>query len=93
MRLKKPSHRGKMMRFITIYMIAMFMVLPHVASANEFGDMFYNQTPAGMADYTAPETESSDIAMDEMAKDMQDIMPAAGEEEVSEKTEDIQSPE
>jgi len=82
-----------MMRFITIYMIAMFMVLPHVALANEFGDMFYNQTPAGMADYTAPETESSDIAMDEMAKDMQDIMPAAGEEEVSEKTEDIQSPE
>ncbi len=70
-----------MMRFTTIYMIVIFMVLPHVASANEFGDMFYNQTPAGMADYTAPETESSDIAMDEMAKDMQDIMPAAGEEE------------
>ena len=70
-----------MMRFITIYMIAIFVCMAQVSSANEFGDMFYNQTPAGMADYTAPETEYSDIAMDEMAKDMKDILPAAGDEE------------
>ena len=49
------------------------------ASADEYGERFYNNTPAGMAEYTVPSYETPDIAMDDVAADLQDIMPAAGE--------------
>lgn len=49
------------------------------AHADDFGPRFDDTTPPGLADYTVEETP--DIAMDDMAKDLQDIMPAAGEEE------------
>ncbi len=49
------------------------------ASADEYGERFYNNTPAGMAEFTLPD-ETVDIAMDDAAADLQDIMPAAGEE-------------
>ncbi len=48
-------------------------------SADEYGERFYGRTPAGMAEYTAPSYEMPDIAMDDMASSLQDIMPAAGE--------------
>lgn len=48
--------------------------------ADEYGERFYNNTPAGMAEYSVPSQETPDIAMDDMASDLQDIMPAAGEE-------------
>ncbi len=51
--------------------------------ADEFGERFYNQTPAGMADYTVPQEEIPDIAMDEVAQELQDIMPASGDENQS----------
>ena len=52
---------------------------PFSASADEFGERFSNKAPSGLGDYTAEETEFPDIAMDEMAAELQNIMPAAGE--------------
>ena len=56
-------------------------LMPHSASADEFGDRFYNQAPSGLGDFTAEVVEMPDIAMDDIAAELQDIMPAAGEEE------------
>lgn len=53
---------------------------PITATADDFGPRFDNKAPKGLGDYTAPEHEISDVAMDDVAKDLQDIMPAAGEE-------------
>jgi hypothetical protein len=58
----------------------MFFCFSEKASADEYGERFYNNTPAGMAEYTVPPHETQDIAMDDMATDLQDIKPAAGEE-------------
>lgn len=62
---------------------------PFAASADEFGERFSNKAPSGLGDYTAEETEFPDIAMDEMAEELQNIMPAAGEvvEEVAQDSE------
>ncbi len=49
--------------------------------ADDFGPRFAETTPPGLAEYTVEET--ADIAMDEAAKDLQDIMPAAGEEQIT----------
>lgn len=49
------------------------------AHADGFGPRFYNQTPPGLADYTVEETP--DIAMDDLAKELNEIMPATGEEQ------------
>lgn len=61
------------------YLIAVMLFLTTNALADDFGSRFNNQTPAGLAEYTVEETP--DIAMDEMATDLNDIMTAAGEEE------------
>ena len=55
------------------------MVSAQNVMADEFGERFYNQTPKGMADYTVP--QDADIAMDDAAQQMQEIMPASGDEE------------
>lgn len=56
-----------------------------VALADEFGERFYNHAPEALGDFTSTHTEMPEIAkddaMDSLAKDLQDIMPAAGEEE------------
>ena len=70
------------MRYIVTMLITGIIVFAQDVRADEFGERFYNQTPAGMAEYTAPENETSDIAMDEWAEDLQNITPASGEEEV-----------
>jgi len=72
--------KGKI-RISAILLIFGIMVSAQNVRADEFGERFYNQTPKGMADYTVPQDEDADIAMDEAAQQMQDIMPAAGDEE------------
>ncbi len=67
------------MKTALILAVTVYGLLPSFAFANEFGDYFYNKTPAGLGDYTTPESEIPDIAMDEIAKDLQLIMPAAGD--------------
>jgi|GEM_PF-2384487 len=64
----------------------LFFALSKNASADEYGERFYNHTPSGMAEYTVPSYETPDIAMDDTAEDLQNIMPAAGDavEDVSE---------
>jgi len=57
----------------------LFFGFSNYASADDYGERFYNQTPTGMADFTLPD-ETVDIAMDDIAEDLQDIMPAAGEQ-------------
>ena len=56
----------------------------NIALADEFGDRFYNQAPQGLGEYTMEEEiEIQFISMDDIAKNLQDIMPAAGDEEVA----------
>ncbi|MFP4097340.1 MAG: hypothetical protein ACLFP8_02890 [Alphaproteobacteria bacterium] len=57
------------------------ILLATKANADEYGQRFHNETPPGMAEYTVPETP--EIAMDDKAEDLQDIMPAAGDKEES----------
>lgn len=71
-----------MKQYLSVFLLA-FTLCVGVSThsfADEFGDRFYNQAPAGLGDYTAESHEIPDIAMDDVAKDLQDIMPAAGEE-------------
>ncbi len=49
------------------------------ALADEFGDRFYSQTPTGLGEHTVIETESPEVAMDNLAKEVQEISPASGE--------------
>ncbi len=67
--------------FLVLFVLTVGGFTPNIAFADEFGDRFYNQAPSGLGDYTAPEDEFPDIAMDDIARSLQDIMPAAGEEE------------
>tara|TARA_R110002072_G_scaffold64825_5_gene160926 strand:- start:559 stop:819 length:261 start_codon:yes stop_codon:yes gene_type:complete len=75
--------RVKIMRF---FFLAVFTILigltSGVAMADEFGERFYNQAPQALGDYTMAASEIPDIAMDDMAQDLQNIMPAAGEEDL-----------
>ncbi len=48
--------------------------------AHDFGESFYNETPLGLAEYSVDDAETQDIAMDDIAKELGNIMPAAGEE-------------
>ncbi len=70
------------MKTILILAIASFNLLPTIVSADEFGERFNNKTPQGMASYDAAENEIPDIVMDNIAKELQDVMPAAGTEEI-----------
>ena len=66
---------------IMVVFVSMALCLGSITShADEYGERFYNQTPKGMADFTANPHEIPDIAMDEIADSLQDIMPAAGDE-------------
>lgn len=50
--------------------------------ADEFGERFYAKAPAALGDFTAQPVEIDAVAQEEQtAKDLQNIMPAAGEEE------------
>ncbi len=79
-----------MLRITGYLSIATILVIcfSQYASADEYGARFYNNTPAGMAEFTLP-SETVDIAMDDVnssdnmdniASNLQNIMPAAGEE-------------
>ncbi|MCK5373855.1 MAG: hypothetical protein KAJ40_01080 [Alphaproteobacteria bacterium] len=72
-----------MLHYITLgfVTITLLFVTSIVAQADEYGERFYNHTPAGMAEYTVPSSEFPDIAMDDIASELQDIMPTAGEKE------------
>lgn len=75
--------------FLVLFALIISGVAPNMAFADEFGERFYNQAPSGLGDYTAAaeEEEFPDIAMDDIAKSLQDIMPASGDE-----TDDISTP-
>ncbi len=70
---------------ISVLFLLFSVFLPNIVFADqiddEFGARFYNKAPAGLGDYTAPEDEFPDIAMDDIANSLQNIMPAAGDEE------------
>ena len=74
-----------MLRILGLAAITAILLLGVSANAwaDEYGERFYAETPRGMADFTVPE-ETGDIALDDMAADLQDIMPAAGEEATEE---------
>lgn len=70
-----------MCRILVLSAVVLMMVSPCVAHADEFGTRFYGHAPAGLGDFTAPKTQTQDIAADEStAIELQKIMPAAGEE-------------
>ncbi len=71
-----------MKQILSVFLIAFALVNMTSGSvmADDFGDRFYNQAPAGLGDFTAETHEIPDIAMDDVAKDLQEIMPAAGED-------------
>ncbi len=68
------------MKVILILAVTSLTLFANTVMADEFGERFYSHTPVGLGDYTASESEISDIAMDEIAKDLQLIMPASGED-------------
>lgn len=73
------------MRIWTLTVLGTVM-LSSAAFADDFGPRFDEKTPPGLADYTVP--EEANIAMDEAAEDLQNIIPASGEEEISEDAQD-----
>ncbi len=69
---------------LILFVIVISGFVPNGAHADEFGDRFYNQAPQGLGDYEMEEeAEIQFISMDDIAKNLQDIMPAAGDEEVA----------
>ncbi len=75
-------YRNKI-RIYTIFTILVIIPAAQSSQADEFGDRFYNKTPAGMADYTVDDNKSTDIAdisMDDAAQQVQNIAPAAGDD-------------
>ena len=71
---------------LAVFTMVAFM--PNMAVADEFGERFHAQTPSGLGEYTAMDSEIPDITMDDVAKTLQDIMPAAGDEEVERESTD-----
>lgn len=70
---------------LLIFSIAVLGFVPVSAQAEDaYGERFANTTPPGLKEHTAPELPQ--IAMDEIARDLQDVMPAAGEAEDEEMT-------
>jgi len=72
-----------MQRYFTLISVATLFVCTYIQPvfADEYGERFYNHTPNGLAEYTVPAREIPDVAMDEdLANELQGIMPAAGEE-------------
>ena len=71
------------MRLLAILVVmTVFYAFSASVRADEFGARFYAQAPRGLGDYTAPEVAVQNVASDDkVAEDLQNIMPAAGEEE------------
>ena len=70
--------------------VAILGFMPQSVNADEFGKRFSGRTPAGLKEYTAPATQTDDIAQEEnLAEELQKIAPAAGEVA----SEDLKSPE
>jgi len=68
-----------------IMCLAILAFVPTSVSADDFGERFYNNAPSSLGDFTSSGAEAfPDIAMDDAAQDLQEIMPAAGEEVVPE---------
>lgn len=82
------------MRFpVALAAMAVFCVCSTHAQADEFGARFYGKTPAGMADYTAPDVSTEAIALDDKAAaELQEIAPAAGNEQEATKPAAVQEP-
>ncbi len=71
------------MRYLILALLMGFAIAAaqDALADEEFGKRFADETPAGMAEGTYEPEESPAIAMDEQAIRLQDIIPAAGEEE------------
>lgn len=77
--------KGVFMNFVVFAIIALVVGgISGVALADEFGERFYNKAPEALGDFTAKDSEIPDVAqsdsLDDVAKDLQNIMPASGEE-------------
>ncbi len=80
----KESERGSLMRlYVTVFTLIFSLTGAPISYAYDdgFGDRFYNNAPSGLGDHNAEEEPSQDIAMDDLAESLQDIQPAAGDEE------------
>lgn len=71
-----------MIRFLTWgAAIALFSLSATNSYADDYGERFYNHTPTGLAEFSESNHESLDIAIDDIARELQGTMPAAGDEE------------
>jgi hypothetical protein len=66
-------------------MMCFFGALAASAQADDFGPRFFAQAPAGLGEYTAPDTKPVQLlaAQDDMAVELQNIEPAAGTQETA----------
>lgn len=64
--------------------IAVFVPSVALAYDDEYGSRFYNQEHPGFGGQQTQEEEVQNIAMDDLASDLQDIQPAAGDENEAE---------
>ena len=67
--------------YTIVAMMAIGTTFPAQAFDDGFGDRFYNQSPAAFGEHTDEGHEVQDIAMDDIAIELQNIKPAAGDEE------------
>lgn len=79
-----------MRHFLFIIMLSVLSVTATASNAFDdgFGDRFYNQAPQALGEYTTEDSEVPDIAMDDFARELQEIQPASGEEDATSSSED-----
>lgn len=63
----------------TVFCGALFLCVEQ-PRADEYGSRFYEQTPAGMMPYTMADRDYQIAQIEEIARELQDVAPAAGEE-------------
>ena len=69
------------MRVLFILAVLFFVsFVSYAAYADEFGDRFHTQTPQGLGDFSVEDGEVSDVAMEDISENLDNIMPASGEE-------------
>tara|TARA_B100001989_G_scaffold252100_1_gene233114 strand:- start:4578 stop:4856 length:279 start_codon:yes stop_codon:yes gene_type:complete len=66
---------------LTAFLVIGLLTAHNALAADEFGENFTGETPAGLAEGNYAPEKSQAIAMDEEAVRLQDIIPAAGDEE------------
>lgn len=75
--------------FVTVVITLTHFASSAMAFDDGFGDRFYNQGHAALGDYQSESEFIPEVAMDDLAQDLQDIMPAAGEDTTSQEEGDV----